>query len=108
VIGDDFRQIGWVRTFGNDRRRVRDVLEQRTVRKERAARHEDDTRFWATITGEICSSDGAAIVQHDIQHQDFGFALAEELDGALLAVNDMDGVVLTFEMASPNTRQVAV
>ena len=66
MVCDDLCQIIRFGSFGNDRRRVRYVLKQRPVRKERAARDEHDPRIRLTVANEVRSCDRAPIFQHDI------------------------------------------
>lgn len=108
MIGDDFCQIGWVCPLRNDRAGVRDVLKQGAIGEERAARHEDDAGVRAAVAGEIRCRDGASVIKHDIEDQNFGFLLAQKLHGVVLAGDHMDAVVLTFKMACPDTGQLFI
>ena len=108
MIGDDFSQIGRVRALGDDRACVRNMLEQRAVGEERASRHKGDPGVRAAITGEIRCRNCTAIIEHDIQHQNFRFLLAQEFDRFVLAGDDVDVIVLTFKMACPHAGQLFI
>ncbi len=102
MIGDNLGQIGRFCPLGNDRRRVRDVLEQRTIREECAARDEDDARLGLAIADEIGCRDRASVLQHNVQDHDFRCLLAEEIDRVILAGHHEHRMVLSFQMPCPD------
>ena len=108
MICDNFRQVGGLCPFRNNRRRIRDVSEQRTIRKERAACDEDDARIRSSIAREIGRCNGAAIVKHDVENHDFGLMFAEKIDSFGLAGDHLDVMTLTFQMTRPDVGKLAV
>ena len=61
MIGDDGRQIGGRCLFLQDGSGVRDMREQRSVRKERVPRDENNARIGPTIAGEV--RDGGSFLE---------------------------------------------
>ena len=96
MVGDDLGQIRRLGAFGNDRGGVRYMLEQRSVRKERAACDKDNPRVRLPVAYEIRCRDCAPVLKHHIQNHDLGGIVMQEIDGRLLACDDVHAVVLPF------------
>ena len=108
MIGDDFSQIGRIRAFRNNRRRVGDMLEERPIGEKRASRHEDDARVRTPIAREIRRCDGTAVFEHDVKDEHFRFSRAEKIRRLILACHDMDFVALPFQVPRPNLRKLFI
>ncbi len=108
MIGDDFGKVRGLCPFRNNRRGVRNVLEQRTVSKKCAACNEYDLRIRPSVAGEISNRDCAALFQHDIQDQDLGFVLTKVVDRVLLIVDDVNDLVLPLEVPCPYLCKFAI
>lgn len=104
MIGDNRREIIGRGLFLKNRCGVRDVIEQRPVGEERASRHEHDPCIRVAIAGEIGDGKGAAVFQHDVQHDDVGRIVAQIVDGLSLAAHDNRRFAMTLNVARPDSR----
>jgi len=108
VVIDDLGQIGRSRFLWDNCGGVRNVAEQRAVGKERTARHEDDSCLGPPEAGEIGGRYHASVVQHDIEDKHLGRVAAKEFNRFVLGRNDVNFVVLPFEMLRPNGSEFGV
>ena len=106
VIFDDRRQIVRRRLRLDHRGGIGDVVEDRPVGKERAVRDEDDLGRGTAVAGVVGYRDGAAIFQHQVQHDDLGIAVAQELDGIVLRMHDDRHMADPFQVPGPQPCQI--
>ncbi len=70
MIGDDLGQIVWLGPLWNNGGCIRNMLEQRSVREERAARYKNNPRIRPPVADEIRGRDGATVFQHHVKNHD--------------------------------------
>lgn len=102
MIGHNRGQIIGRRLFLQNSGRIWNVIEQRSVREERAARDENDTRLGLAIAGKIRNRKSTAFFQHQVQHDHIGSSTSKVSDGFVLALQNDDILALPAQMARPD------
>lgn len=102
MIGNNRRQIRWRRLLLQNRCRVWDVREKRAVREKSVVRHKNDPRIWPPVASEISDRKRAALLQHQIQYDDFSSFFMKVVHSSILTVEDFNNLTLAFQVAPPD------